>query len=117
MWNVDHVRNKNMHSHHCYVHCVGIDGRLSIVAATMTRLNMAHVYNKHMHSHHCYVHFVGIDGRLSIVAATNRPNVLDPALRRPGRLDREVAIPVPGPTVSLTVPASCSTPFHSMTAR
>ncbi|KAL0051736.1 hypothetical protein WJX82_001191 [Trebouxia sp. C0006] len=40
----------------------------------------------------------GTDGRLSIVAATNRPNVLDPALRRPGRLDREVAIPVPGPT-------------------
>ncbi|KAL3148141.1 hypothetical protein ABBQ38_014423 [Trebouxia sp. C0009 RCD-2024] len=40
----------------------------------------------------------GIEGRLSIVAATNRPNVLDPALRRPGRLDREIAIPVPGPT-------------------
>ena len=43
---------------------------------------------------------IGIEGRLSIVAATNRPNVLDPALRRPGRLDREIAIPVPGPTVS-----------------
>lgn len=78
---------------------------------------MARVHNKSMHSHHWYVHFVGIDGRLSIVAATNRPNVLDPALRRPGRLDREVAIPVPGPTVSLTVPASCSTAFHSMTGR
>lgn len=43
----------------------------------------------------------GIEGRLSIVAATNRPNVLDPALRRPGRLDREIAIPVPGPMVRL----------------
>ncbi|GBF97186.1 hypothetical protein Rsub_10047 [Raphidocelis subcapitata] len=36
-------------------------------------------------------------GRVVVVAATNRPNALDPALRRPGRLDREVAVPVPGP--------------------
>ncbi|WIA09999.1 hypothetical protein OEZ85_010211 [Tetradesmus obliquus] len=34
-------------------------------------------------------------GRVVVVAATNRPNALDPALRRPGRLDREVAISVP----------------------
>jgi SpoVK/Ycf46/Vps4 family AAA+-type ATPase len=34
-------------------------------------------------------------GRLVVVAATNRPNALDPALRRPGRLDREVALSVP----------------------
>ncbi len=27
-----------------------------------------------------------------VVAATNRPNALDPALRRPGRFDREVEI-------------------------
>jgi SpoVK/Ycf46/Vps4 family AAA+-type ATPase len=37
----------------------------------------------------------GQQGRLVVVAATNRPNALDPALRRPGRLDREVAISVP----------------------
>jgi SpoVK/Ycf46/Vps4 family AAA+-type ATPase len=30
-----------------------------------------------------------------IIGATNRPNALDPALRRPGRLDREIAVPVP----------------------
>jgi transitional endoplasmic reticulum ATPase len=30
-----------------------------------------------------------------VIAATNIPNVLDPALRRPGRFDREVAIPIP----------------------
>jgi ATP-dependent 26S proteasome regulatory subunit len=30
-----------------------------------------------------------------VVAATNCPKALDPALRRPGRLDREIAIPVP----------------------
>ncbi|KAJ3280991.1 hypothetical protein HK104_000276 [Borealophlyctis nickersoniae] len=34
-------------------------------------------------------------GRLVVVAATNRPNAIDPALRRPGRFDREVAIGVP----------------------
>jgi SpoVK/Ycf46/Vps4 family AAA+-type ATPase len=33
--------------------------------------------------------------RVAVVAATNRPNAVDPALRRPGRLDREVLIPVP----------------------
>ncbi|KAI8806374.1 P-loop containing nucleoside triphosphate hydrolase protein [Cladochytrium replicatum] len=33
--------------------------------------------------------------RLVVVAATNRPNAIDPAVRRPGRFDREVAIDVP----------------------
>jgi SpoVK/Ycf46/Vps4 family AAA+-type ATPase len=33
--------------------------------------------------------------RVAVVAATNRPNAVDPALRRPGRLDREVLVPVP----------------------
>ncbi len=30
-----------------------------------------------------------------VIAATNIPNVLDPALRRPGRFDREISIPIP----------------------
>ena len=30
-----------------------------------------------------------------VIAATNLPNILDPALRRPGRFDREIAIPIP----------------------
>jgi len=34
-------------------------------------------------------------GHILVLAATNRPNCLDPALRRPGRFDREVEIPVP----------------------
>ena len=34
-------------------------------------------------------------GNLVILAATNKPHTLDPALRRPGRLDREVEIRVP----------------------
>ena len=31
-----------------------------------------------------------------VLAATNRPDALDPALRRPGRFDREVSVPLPG---------------------
>lgn len=34
-------------------------------------------------------------GNLIVIGATNRPNALDPALRRPGRFDREVEIGVP----------------------
>lgn len=31
-------------------------------------------------------------GRVVVVATTNRPNAIDPALRRPGRFDREIEI-------------------------
>lgn len=34
-------------------------------------------------------------GRVVVIAATNVPNMLDPALRRPGRFDRELEIGVP----------------------
>lgn len=34
-------------------------------------------------------------GRLVIVGATNRPNSIDPALRRPGRFDREISMEPP----------------------
>ncbi|MBI5788634.1 MAG: CDC48 family AAA ATPase [Candidatus Schekmanbacteria bacterium] len=30
-----------------------------------------------------------------VIAATNIPNAIDPALRRPGRFDREIALPIP----------------------
>jgi transitional endoplasmic reticulum ATPase len=36
--------------------------------------------------------------QLIVIAATNLPNLLDPALRRPGRFDREIAIPIPDRT-------------------
>jgi transitional endoplasmic reticulum ATPase len=34
-------------------------------------------------------------GELIVIGATNIPNSLDPALRRPGRFDREIAISIP----------------------
>ncbi|MFH1442961.1 MAG: CDC48 family AAA ATPase [Candidatus Micrarchaeota archaeon] len=34
-------------------------------------------------------------GQVVVIAATNRPNAIDPALRRPGRFDREIEIGVP----------------------
>jgi cell division protease FtsH len=39
----------------------------------------------------------GFDDRVNVIvlAATNRPDVLDPALRRPGRFDREVVVGLP----------------------
>ena len=39
----------------------------------------------------------GFDGHegIIVIAATNRPDVLDPALLRPGRFDRQVVVPLP----------------------
>ena len=34
-------------------------------------------------------------GQVVVIGATNRPNAIDPALRRPGRFDREIEIGVP----------------------
>jgi transitional endoplasmic reticulum ATPase len=38
---------------------------------------------------------MGQRGQVIVVAATNRPDAIDPALRRPGRFDREIEIGVP----------------------
>ena len=34
-------------------------------------------------------------GQIIVIGATNIPNTLDPALRRPGRFDREISVPIP----------------------
>jgi len=41
--------------------------------------------------------FEGNEG-IIVIAATNRPDVLDPALLRPGRFDRQVVVPLPDVT-------------------
>ncbi|KAG7194366.1 AAA+-type ATPase [Scheffersomyces spartinae] len=38
---------------------------------------------------------MGDSGRIVVIGATNRPNSIDPALRRPGRFDQEVEIGIP----------------------
>lgn len=59
-------------------------------------------YNPPLHSANVTVSqlLTELDGiqpvkRLVVVAATNRPDVIDPALLRPGRLDRLVYVPPP----------------------
>lgn len=42
-------------------------------------------------------------GRVVVVGATNRPDAIDPALRRPGRFDREVRIPIPDAAARLAI--------------
>jgi proteasome regulatory subunit len=42
-------------------------------------------------------------GNVRIIAATNRPDILDPALLRPGRFDRFIAIPMPSKEARTTI--------------
>jgi len=42
-------------------------------------------------------------GKVKMVMATNRPDVLDPALLRPGRLDRKIEIPLPNEAARLEI--------------
>uniref|UniRef100_A0A4W3HT91 AFG2 AAA ATPase homolog A n=1 Tax=Callorhinchus milii TaxID=7868 RepID=A0A4W3HT91_CALMI len=39
----------------------------------------------------------GSRGQLVVLGATNRPHALDPALRRPGRFDKEIEVGIPSP--------------------
>merc|ERR1711935_1087888 len=42
-------------------------------------------------------------GKVKMICATNRPDVLDPALLRPGRLDRKIEIPLPNEAARVDV--------------
>merc|ERR1712176_1706026 len=42
-------------------------------------------------------------GKVKIIMATNRPDTLDPALLRPGRLDRKIEIPLPNEVARLDI--------------
>lgn len=47
----------------------------------------------------------GMDGRgqVVVIGATNRPDAIDPALRRPGRFDREFYFPLPNREARLSI--------------
>jgi len=42
-------------------------------------------------------------GKVKMIMATNRPDVLDPALLRPGRLDRKIEIPLPNEAARMDI--------------
>ncbi|MGB2844978.1 MAG: CDC48 family AAA ATPase [Candidatus Aminicenantaceae bacterium] len=42
-------------------------------------------------------------GQIIVIAATNIPNAVDPALRRPGRFDREIGFPIPDKNARLDI--------------
>jgi 26S proteasome regulatory subunit T4 len=42
-------------------------------------------------------------GKTKLIMATNRPDTLDPALLRPGRLDRKIEIPLPNEQARLEI--------------
>ncbi|XP_053991828.1 26S proteasome regulatory subunit 10B-like isoform X2 [Hylaeus volcanicus] len=42
-------------------------------------------------------------GAVKVIMASNRPDVLDPALLRPGRLDRKIEIPLPNETARVEI--------------
>ncbi|KAF5840720.1 P-loop containing nucleoside triphosphate hydrolase protein [Dunaliella salina] len=44
-----------------------------------------------------------IVGKVKMIMATNRPDVLDPALLRPGRLDRKIEIPLPNENARMEI--------------
>lgn len=41
--------------------------------------------------------------QVKMIMATNRPDVLDPALLRPGRLDRKIEIPLPNENARMEI--------------
>lgn len=51
-------------------------------------------------------------GRTKLIMATNRPDTLDPALLRPGRLDRKIEVPLPNEQARLEILKIHSNPVN-----
>ncbi|PFH51849.1 hypothetical protein AMATHDRAFT_58386 [Amanita thiersii Skay4041] len=51
-------------------------------------------------------------GRTKLIMATNRPDTLDPALLRPGRLDRKIEVPLPNEQARLEILKIHATPVN-----
>ena len=51
----------------------------------------------------------GLDERVGvfIIAATNRPDIIDPAMLRPGRLDKLLNVPLPSPEDRVSILKTC----------
>ena len=60
------------------------------------------------------VHF-SIGKQVFIIAATNRPDILDPAILRPGRIDKPLYVPLPDESgkVEILKALSSKCPLHS----
>lgn len=54
--------------------------------------------------------------RVCLIATTNRPNVLDSALRRPGRLDVEIELPVPTPAMRESILVGLMKDMHILSS-
>lgn len=53
-------------------------------------------------------------GKTKLIMATNRPDTLDPALLRPGRLDRKVEVPLPNEQGRLEILKIHSAPVNKV---
>lgn len=84
-----------------------IDGKMSLIhlfaVGANSRLGLAPVRSSKQDQIHASIVSTmlalmdGMDGRgqVVVIGATNRPDAVDPALRRPGRFDREFYFPLP----------------------
>ena len=57
--------------------------------------------------------WLGWSAGVVVIAASNRPEALDPALRRPGRFDRELEVGVPSPAARADI-LRCTSPYHQL---
>ena len=66
----------------------------------------------------------GVNSRegVYLIAATNRPDIIDPALLRPGRLDKLLYVPLPDPPGRVSIlsaltrrmPLACDVDIHAI---